>query len=60
MILTESAAHILSRVKCTHYLPNKQPELHTALTFLSLRARCADPALAELMQHFFFLLLFSQ
>lgn len=42
MILIESAVHILHRVKCTHYLPNKQPELHTAMTFLSLRAGCVD------------------
>lgn len=60
MILIESAVHILSRVKHTHYLPNKQPELHTVLTFLSLRAGCVDPALAALMQHFFSLFLFSQ
>lgn len=59
MILIESAVHISSRVKRTHYLPNKQPQLHRAVTFLSLRAGCADPALAELMQCLFFLLLFS-
>lgn len=59
MILIESAVHILPSQTHTHHLPNKQPELHTALTFLSLRAGCVNPALDALMQHFF-LLLFSQ